>query len=72
VPGYHFHFISEDRALGGHLLEMEAGSLEVGVHIESALHVAIPETEEFLAADLSGDHQQALHEAETMGHRSTP
>jgi hypothetical protein len=42
------------------------------VHIESALHVAIPETEEFLAADLSGDHQQALHEAETMGHRSTP
>jgi acetolactate decarboxylase len=71
VPGYHFHFISEDRALGGHLLGMEAGSLEVGVHVESELHVAIPETEEFLAADLSGDHQQALHQAETMGHRSS-
>jgi acetolactate decarboxylase len=71
VPGYHFHFISEDRALGGHLLGMEARTLQVGVHVESELHVAIPETEEFLAADLSGDHQQALHRAETMGHRPT-
>ncbi|MGH8951316.1 MAG: acetolactate decarboxylase [Acidimicrobiia bacterium] len=65
VPGYHFHFISEDRAFGGHLLGMEAGSLEVGIHIESELVVAIPETEEFLTADLSGDHQAALHRAET-------
>jgi acetolactate decarboxylase len=65
VPGYHFHFISEDRRLGGHLLGMEAGPLEVGVHVESELHVAIPETEEFLAADLSGDHEEALHRAET-------
>jgi acetolactate decarboxylase len=68
VPGYHFHFISEDRHLGGHLLDMEAGPLEVGLHIESELHIAIPETEEFLAADLSGDHQEALHQAETADH----
>jgi acetolactate decarboxylase len=68
VPGYHFHFISQDRSLGGHVLGMDAGPLEVGVHIESELHVAIPETEEFLAADLSGDHQDALHRAETAGH----
>ena len=65
VPGYHFHFISEDRAIGGHVLGLEAAPLEVGIHIESELHVAIPETEEFLAADLSGDHQEALHRAET-------
>lgn len=70
VPGYHFHFISEDRGLGGHLLDMEAGPLEVGIHIESELHIAIPETEEFLAADLSGDHQEALHQAETAENRT--
>ena len=66
-PGYHFHFISEDRTFGGHLLDMEAGQLEVGIHIESDLHIAIPETEEFLTADLSGDHHDALHQAETAG-----
>jgi acetolactate decarboxylase len=70
VPGYHFHFISKDRHLGGHLLDMDAGPLEVGIHVESELHIAIPETEEFLAADLSGDHQEALHQAETADHRS--
>ena len=65
VPGYHFHFISKDRGLGGHVLDMEAGALDVGIHVESELHIAIPETEEFLTADLSGDHQEALHQAET-------
>jgi len=70
VPGYHFHFISGDRGLGGHLLDMEAGPLEVGIHVESELHIAIPETEEFLTADLSGDHQEALHQAETADHRT--
>jgi acetolactate decarboxylase len=70
VPGYHFHFISKDEGLGGHLLDMEAGHLEVGIHVESELHVAIPETEEFLIADLSGDHQEALHQAETADHRA--
>jgi acetolactate decarboxylase len=70
VPGYHFHFIAADRAMGGHLLGMEADTLEVGIHIESELHVAIPETEEFLAADLSGDHQEALHQAETASPRT--
>ena len=57
VPGYHFHFLSNDRDLGGHVLDMQTGPLEVGIHVESELHIAIPETEEFLAADLSGDHQ---------------
>jgi acetolactate decarboxylase len=70
VPGYHFHFISEDRGLGGHVLDMQAGPLEVGIHVESELHIAIPETEEFLTADLSGDHQEALHQAETADHRT--
>jgi len=71
VPGYHFHFISKDRGIGGHVLDMEAGPLEVGIHVESELHIAIPETEEFLTADLSGDHQEALHQAETVDHRGT-
>ncbi len=69
VPGYHFHFISEDRHVGGHLLDMDADRLESKLHIETELHIAIPETEEFLTADLSGDHQRALHQAETANHR---
>jgi len=68
VPGYHFHFIASDRSLGGHVLDLRAGRVEVDVHIESDLHIAIPETAEFLEADLSGEHTEALHQAETAIH----
>jgi acetolactate decarboxylase len=49
---------------------MDAGALDVGIHVESELHLAIPETAEFLAADLSGDHREALHQAETGSTRT--
>ncbi len=70
VPGFHFHFISADRSLGGHLLELSARSAEVELQTESRFHLAIPETAEFLRADLSGDHQEALAEAETRSLRA--
>jgi acetolactate decarboxylase len=65
VPGYHFHFISSDRERGGHLLDLEAGRLRAELQVESEIHLAIPETEQFLAADLAGDHRQELAEAES-------
>lgn len=66
VPGYHFHFISDDRSAGGHVLELRAEELSVAMQLQSEIHLAIPETEEFLTADLSGDHRDALHEAESV------
>lgn len=65
VPGYHFHFIADDRSVGGHVLELAGRDLDVVAQIESELHIAIPATKEFLEADLSGDHRDALHRAET-------
>jgi acetolactate decarboxylase len=65
VPGYHFHFLSQDRTLGGHVLDVRAGSLTVQLQTESEVHLAMPETAEFLAADLTGEHRGALEAAET-------
>lgn len=65
VPGYHFHFIAADRSVGGHVLDLEAGSLGIGIHVESDVHIAIPETAEYLQADLSGDTSEALRIAES-------
>jgi acetolactate decarboxylase len=70
VPGHHLHFISADRSLGGHVLEMKASRLRIQMQLESEVHLAIPETEEFLAADLDGDHRRALDIAETGRNRS--
>jgi acetolactate decarboxylase len=68
VPGYHLHLLSDDHRHGGHLLELAADSLQLGLHTESNLHLALPETAAFLAADLSGDPSAALATAE--GNRS--
>lgn len=65
VPGYHFHFIAADRDFGGHILGLTARDLTLQVHLESDIHLALPETAEFLAADLRGDHQAELTKAET-------
>lgn len=64
VPGYHFHFISDDRRVGGHVLDLSGGPLEVAMQVESGLHLAIPETAAFLAADLNGDHAEEIEAAE--------
>lgn len=65
VPGYHFHFISDDREVGGHVLGLSGHGFRVGLHTESDLHLSLPETEEFLSADLRGRHASELHTAET-------
>jgi acetolactate decarboxylase len=65
VPGYHFHFLGADHSVGGHVLDAQAGPLEVGLHVESDLHIVIPQTAEFLQADLSRDAAEALRIAES-------
>ena len=65
IPGYHFHFLSNDRCHGGHLLDLEAENLVAGLHLESDLKLALPQTRDFLEADLSGDPSAALASAET-------
>jgi acetolactate decarboxylase len=64
VPGYHCHFLSTDRRHGGHLLDCSGRALRLQVQREGALHFALPETMDFLAADLSLDPGKALDFAE--------
>lgn len=64
VAGWHLHFLTEDRKAGGHVLGCKAVSLDVQVQDLDDLHLAIPETREFLHADLTQDPAAALEKAE--------
>jgi acetolactate decarboxylase len=64
VPGYHFHFLSTDRKKGGHVLECNARDVSVRGCAIDEMHVSLPETEEFLKADLTRDPQDDLTSAE--------
>jgi acetolactate decarboxylase len=64
VAGYHFHFLSADRRHGGHLLAVEADTLELKVEPLTRFHLALPESEAFLKADLSRNTAKELAYAE--------
>jgi acetolactate decarboxylase len=47
VPGYHFHFLSDDRTKGGHLLECASQKLRLRLEKLTDFHLALPSTESF-------------------------
>jgi acetolactate decarboxylase len=66
IAGYHFHFLSEDRTKGGHLLECSGENLRVRVERLNDFHLSLPESEEFLRADLTKDTSKDLAYAEQV------
>lgn len=64
VPGYHLHFVSADRTRGGHLLQCRGTGLRLQIQSEGDYHIALPETEDFLKADLRRDPAADLAKAE--------
>ena len=64
VPGYHLHFLSDDRTRGGHLLQCRGSNLRLQIQSEGDYRVALPETEGFLKADLQRDPTADLATAE--------
>ena len=63
VPGYHLHFLSADRARGGHLLQCRGSDLRLQIQREGDYRIALPETEDFLQADLHWDPAADLAQA---------
>jgi acetolactate decarboxylase len=64
VPGYHLHFISADRTRGGHLLQCHGKNLRLQIQREGDYHIVLPETGDFLKANLRRDPTAALAKAE--------
>ena len=64
ISGYHFHFLSDDRTKGGHLLQCKGQNLRVRVERLTDFHLCLPESEEFLRADLTKDPSKDLAFAE--------
>jgi len=55
VAGYHLHFVDDSRTRGGHVLAFTLDDGVLRVDQDADLHVELPDTPEFLAADLGTD-----------------
>jgi len=64
VPGYHLHFITEDRKAGGHILEIQVANATAQVDVTAGFAMQLPSSGDFYNVDLSGDLQEELEEIE--------
>jgi len=64
VPGYHLHFITGDRATGGHVLDMILAGGTVQVDTTTNFTMALPSGGDFWTVDLSGDLSEDLEQVE--------
>ena len=65
VPGYHLHFISDDRAWGGHILALETGTGACAIDRCNEFFMVLPtEGDAFQKVDLSKDRSKELHQIE--------
>ena len=64
VPGYHLHFITQDRTGGGHILDYTISSGTVEIDSTDKFYLELPTNENYLSKGLSQDTEGELEEAE--------
>lgn len=52
AAGWHLHFVSDDRTIGGHVLALETGEATVQLDRSPELALVLPQTEAFAEAEL--------------------
>jgi acetolactate decarboxylase len=64
VPGYHLHFLSDDRQTGGHVLALELQRARLAIDDTSNFHIELPTDASFLSAELGGNHSEEIEKTE--------
>jgi acetolactate decarboxylase len=64
VPGYHLHFLSDDKAKGGHLLDCSCSSVVIKIQSIDQLTLDLPHSIDYLTAKLESDVSKDLEKAE--------
>ncbi len=64
VPGYHLHFITENRSAGGHVLDLEMEKGDAALDITSIFLMELPASGDFYNAELGQNLQEDLEKVE--------
>ena len=65
TPGWHFHFISDDKAKGGHILDLSFKSAEAQLDKTPEFDMTLSDTDTFQEMELSKDVSDAIKKVET-------
>ncbi len=64
VPGYHLHFISDDRSIGGHILDFTLQEATLSLDSCNRFNLILPDAEHFGSLDLTQDRSHELEKVE--------
>ena len=64
VPGYHLHFITDDRRAGGHVLEFKIKNVHVEIDSINDFFMVLPGTADFYNLNLTEDKKKQLEKIE--------
>lgn len=64
VCGWHFHFLSADKAFGGHVLDLSGNGAPVRFSEARSLTIHLPQDPIFRNMDLAADHRAAIEQLE--------
>jgi len=64
VPGYHLHFISDDRTAGGHVLDFTTDDVSCEYAVQNSFTISIPGDGDFLDTDLTKHNAADVEKAE--------
>ena len=65
TTGWHFHFITEDRTRGGHVLQVSIADAEAAFDMTDGFEMALSRNAVFQDMELAKDVDEAIHRAET-------
>ena len=65
VPGYHWHFIADDRKVGGHVLDCKIRRGHVRYDVCSDWNIKLESSVDFNEANLTGDLRKEINQVET-------
>jgi alpha-acetolactate decarboxylase len=63
--GWHFHFISDDRKAGGHVLDLSADEIDVSMDRTDNFSMVLPDNDMFNNFDLTVDQSEDIKKVET-------
>lgn len=64
VPGWHLHFISDDRTMAGHILDFTTVGGNLQLDACNRFYMMLPDQDEFAALDLAQDRSEELEKVE--------
>ena len=63
--GWHFHFVSDDKTKGGHVLDLSADELVAGIDSTRGFSMLLPDNDMFNGFDLTVDQSDDIKKVET-------